>query len=115
MSKVSSLFELLAADTRRRILYVLCERETLRVPEGLRTRSATQPRRSGDDQTRPVATPREFEVELYHTHLPKLEAERVIEWDRGSQTVSRGPAFEEIEPALRMLAANATTLPGQLF
>lgn len=116
MSDVSTLFELLAADVRRRILYMLCESDTLRIPEGLQTRGAVQAHQSrGEHTCSTVKSHQDFEVQLYHTHLPKLETEEVIEWDRDRQTVSRGPAFESIEPSLRMLAANATTLPGELF
>lgn len=120
MSDLSTLFELLASDVRRRVVYMLCETETLRVPDGLQMRGHAQARQSGGGQTMQSAPPgdrssRAFEMQLYHTHLPKLEAEDVIEWDRDTQIVSRGPAFEEIEPALRMLATNATTLPGELF
>lgn len=116
MADLSTLFGLLAADVRRRVLYMLCESDTLRIPEGLQTRGAAQAQQSGGGQTFSAATSyQELEIQLYHTHLPKLEAEGVIEWDRDSQIVSRGPAFKEIEPSLRMLAANATTLPGELF
>lgn len=120
MSKLSTLFELLAADARRRVLYMLCERGTLRVPDGLQMRSQAGVRHARSDGALQRAPPdsqphRSSEVQLYHTHLPKLEAEGVIEWDHDSQTVSRGPAFEEYEPALGVLAANATSLPGELF
>lgn len=120
MSDLSTLFEVLAADTRRRVVYMLCDTDTLRVPEGLQIRGQATTRRSGGGQTMQNApsddqSPNAFEMELYHTHLPKLESEGIVEWDRRSQTVARGPTFEEIEPALRMLAMNATSLPGELF
>lgn len=54
-------------------------------------------------------------MELSHVHLPKLEDSGLIEWDSEAGTVSRGPAFEEVEPVLRLLAANADRLPGDLF
>lgn len=120
MSDLSTLFGLLAADARRRVLYMLCDTDTLRVPEGLQIRGQAQVRQSGGSQTMQQSPPEDrssqaFEMELYHIHLPKLEAEDVIEWDRDGQTVSRGPAFEEIEPALRTLAAHAHRFPGELF
>lgn len=120
MSDLSTLFELLAADARRRVLYMLCDTNTLRVPDGLQIRSHAQARQSGGSQTMQSVpsgdqSSRAFEMQLYHTHLPKLEAEDVVEWDPHDQIVSRGPAFEEIEPALRTLAANEPRLPGELF
>lgn len=49
MSDLSTLFEVLADDDRRRILYMLCETETLRVPEGLQLRGHVRARQSGGD------------------------------------------------------------------
>lgn len=122
MTSTSRLFELLAADHRRQVLFLLCATESLEVPEGLFTRSAAQ--QSGDSQSRPSSvrdssstdpSSQQLDMELYHSHLPKLEAEGIIEWDREAGTVSRGRTFQEIEPALRLLAANSVVFPGDLF
>nr|WP_218153825.1 hypothetical protein [Halopelagius inordinatus] len=43
-------------------------------------------------------------IELRHVHLPKLEESGLIEWNRESGAVARGPEFEEIEPLLELLA-----------
>jgi hypothetical protein len=120
MLDISILFELLAADCRRQVLFLLCGTDSLQIPEGLSTRGEAQASQSPDplsDRTlssgdQPL---RQREMELYHTHLPKLATEGVVEWDREVETVSRGPAFEEIEPALQLLAANPNALPGDLF
>lgn len=48
------------------------------------------------------------EVQLYHTHLPKLEQAGYIEWEPGSERITRGPKFEEIEPLLRLLEEYTT-------
>lgn len=48
------------------------------------------------------------EVQLYHTHLPKLEQAGYIEWEPGSDHISRGPKFDEIEPLLRLLEEYTT-------
>lgn len=122
MPDITTLFELLAADRRRQVLFLLCETDSVQVPEGLSTRGEVQA--FGEDHARPLSdrTPpptdqslQRLEVELSHIHLPKLEAEGVVEWDREAGTVSRGPVFEEIEPTLRLLAANPSALPGDLF
>lgn len=123
MSDASALFELLASDHRRQLLMVLCETDSVRIPEGLLTRGGTQTsaigaiQESGHEQSDVRYTPTEreaLEVDLVHCHLPKLEDADVIEWDRESQTVTRGPAFAEVEPFLLVLARNADKLPNEL-
>ena len=39
-------------------------------------------------------------VVMYHNHLPKLEQTGLIEWDRRTHEVVRGPRFDEIRPML---------------
>lgn len=43
-------------------------------------------------------------IELRHVHLPKLEEGRLIDWNRESNVVAKGPDFGEIEPLLKLLA-----------
>lgn len=122
MLSTSTLFELLTADPRREVLFLLCGTDSLRVPEGLSTRGET--RAPQGDRPHPLSdrsapdtdqSLQRLEIELSHVHLPKLEAEGIVEWDREAGTVSRGPAFEEIEPALQLLAANPNAFPDKLF
>jgi hypothetical protein len=124
MTTASQIFELLAADHRRQVLFLLCGTESLDVPEGLVTRGGAKAQQSGSGRSpsppvrdsgasdRPV---QQLDMELRHVHLPKLEAEDVIEWDSEAGTVSRGPSFEEIEPALRFLASNPVAFPDDLL
>lgn len=42
-------------------------------------------------------------VTLVHLHLPKLQDEGLIEWDRDTGDISRGPHFGEIEPFLEFI------------
>lgn len=112
MRDVSTLFELFAAGPRRRLLVTLCDVDSVDVSNGLSTRSvaASEPSSTyrptgGDDR----------KVQLYHAHLPKLEAAGVIEWDRETETVSRGPQFSAVEPVVRLLAENEHVLPGSFF
>lgn len=135
MSDASELFGVLAAAHRRRILFLLCEREAVNLPEGLLTRAASaddgnagrrQSVSASGGETRPgggalsSATAREEEEEelelaLVHKHLPKLEDRGLVEWDPDEESVSRGPDFEEAEPALRTLAENAGAFPEDLY
>lgn len=113
MSDASEAFRLLADATRRRLLFQLCDQESADVSEGILVRGGSRSasvhtnqqqiagRTSSDGQN----------VELEHHHLPKLQSNGMIEWDRETQTVSRGPAFEEIEPLLHLLKNNSHKLP----
>jgi hypothetical protein len=124
MTSPSRLFEMLAADHRREVLFMLCGTESFDVPDGLFRRGAARAQRSeagpvrgsGVEDGAPAdQPPQRLDIEFQHCHLPKLEAEGLIEWDREAGTVSRGPAFQEIEPALRVLASNSVAFPGDLF
>lgn len=52
-----------------------------------------------------------LELQLYHTHLPKLEERGYVEWDREAHTVSVGPAFDEVRPVLELLDEHSDELP----
>lgn len=128
MSDTSTLFALLTDRLRRRLLVQLCVERTLRVPEDLQTRRAPVPgapaeqRARGDsgpllDRSGPPDSSRSEEellIELRHVHLPKLESADVIDWDRDDDRVSRGPAFEQYEPALRTMIDAADEFPDSL-
>ena len=45
-------------------------------------------------------------IALYHVHLPKLTEAGYTEWDPDDRTVRRGATFDEIAPALSLLARN---------
>ena len=51
-------------------------------------------------------------VAMQHVHLPKLEDYGFITWDQDSNTVSKGPNFEEIRPLLELLADHEAELPA---
>lgn len=59
--------------------------------------------------------PQSLEIQLTHNPLPKLADEGLIEWERDTQTVSKGPTFETVEPALRVIAANIGKFPNGLL
>lgn len=121
MSDVSTLFDLLASASRRRLLATLCDVETVDVSSGRFTRSgaAIDPTRGpsapGPDGDQPHSGPSGTALRLYHADLPKLEAEGVVEWDRERGRVTRGPRFDAYEPAVRLLATNEQALPGPFY
>jgi len=120
MADASTLFSLLADDCRRQVLFLLCQKESVKVPRALRTRSGTKPEQPRTDvsSTATRSTDQSSDdlmVELYHNHLPKLEAEGVIRWDRETNTVARGPQFDDVELALQTIAANAEKFPLDLI
>ena len=115
MTDTSTLFELLADRQRRRLLFLLCDAESVAVPDGLQSRSAAA-MTNGDSSKSPTQTaPNDLAVELHHTHLPKLAAANLIEWDRSTETVRRGPEFAAVEPALDTLRQNAPAFPSDVF
>lgn len=44
-----------------------------------------------------------LQIQLQHTHLPKLEDASVIEWDRNTNHISKGPQFDALQPLLRLI------------
>ena len=54
-------------------------------------------------------------TELIHSHLPKLDEMDYIVWDRESQTIIKGPIWEEIEPVVRLLRDNPERIPRDTF
>ncbi|ELZ81825.1 hypothetical protein C453_17454 [Haloferax elongans ATCC BAA-1513] len=43
------------------------------------------------------------EIQLFHSHLPKLEKQGYITWNRESGEFGKGPNWGEVEPLLRLL------------
>jgi hypothetical protein len=95
---VDRLFSVLSNPTRRRLLVRLAETTPRAV-------AAVTPAHEDADEEWVAA-------ELVHLHLPLLEAAGYLEWDRATETIRRGPAFEEVEPCLALLSANVEALPG---
>ncbi|WP_424019410.1 DUF7344 domain-containing protein [Halorientalis pallida] len=53
-----------------------------------------------------------FETELFHVHLPKLEAAGYVDWDRENNTITRGDNFDEIEPLIQLMQNHEDELPA---
>jgi len=110
MIGASKVFGLLTSDRRRRVLLLLCEEESVSVPDAVQTRGdGARPSTKGG-RARRQAT-----IRLYHADLPKLAAADLIEWERGSETVRRGSRFEEVEPMLNVLSDNAACVPQEIL
>ena len=76
-----------------------------------------------DQQREPVIVPDDvhegdiplesLQVELFHTHLFRLEEAGFIRWNPATHEVTRGPKFDEIRPLLEVLRDHAEALPGE--
>lgn len=112
MTDTSTLFDLLASRQRRRLLFLLCDAESVEVPDGLLSRSTAAVTNGTDSRPAAPDPPDDFAVRLHHTDLPKLAGADLIEWDREAGVVTRGSEFEAVEPALDALRTNAPAFPS---
>lgn len=56
-----------------------------------------------------------LEIELRHTHLPKLAEMGFVEWETEPLVAARGPQFEEVAVVFEALHAHAGEIPTQLL
>lgn len=87
-------FDALANEHRRSLLIALSENNPRTVTE-----DATA---TGDDGTAP--TEHRLSTEMYHVHLPKLDAYGYVRWDEETGEVTKGPQFDELRPLLECVA-----------
>ena len=92
---IDSMMEILRNQTRRTILITLVESTT---------------------ETSLAALEREIThenagIRLRHSDLPKLVDAGYIDWDRESETISKGPRFSLVEPLVQLLAEYNTKFP----
>ena len=52
-----------------------------------------------------------FEAEVTYDHLPHLDRAGIIEWDRDSDTITRGPNFAEVRPLIELIHEHRDELP----
>lgn len=50
-------------------------------------------------------------IPIHHEYLPKLAETGFIEWDRGTDVVTRGPRFDEIAPLIDLMTNHPEELP----
>ncbi|RDZ39519.1 transcriptional regulator [Haloferax sp. Atlit-4N] len=89
-----AMFNALGDEHRRELLLDLLETNPQTV--------ATQIPAEGE--TAQADTDRKTRIAMYHTHLPKLECQGFIRWNKETDEVIKGPQFEEIRPLLECLS-----------
>lgn len=98
------MFDALCNSYRRRILFAASD-------HNLGTEGEFTPDSLGSDDADNVDLERR-KTELYHAHLPELGAADYVEWDPETETIRRGPNFEDIAPLVRLLVEHEDELPG---
>lgn len=94
-STVDEIMRVFASSHRRRLLAALLEHDS---------RQATSLQISADVR----AGEKEAEhlrAQTVHNHLPRLEEAGLVRWDAETNTVSKGPRFEEIRSLLELTEA----------
>lgn len=108
-----ALYRSLASSERRRVLYVLLERQHASVDELADVLSGWKATTEGGVVG--AETRRRLYTALHHTHLPQLSEAGVVTYDAGDRTVSLASLPETAAEAIRiaarydeLLAANDT-------
>lgn len=99
-SGVTSVYTALSHPYRRQLLVALLEHN----PQDDTDRDPLNIVSDGDE-------PAVLQLELFHNHLPKLEAMGYTSWDRDSNSISKGPNWDEIEPLLTLIETHQDELP----
>lgn len=98
---LDTMLDILANKNRRRVLVALLEHN----PQDDRDPQIP------DDVILGTRDLESLMIGMRHTHLPKLEQAGFIEWDQETNTVNKGPQFEEIQPLLELMENHADELP----
>jgi predicted transcriptional regulator len=91
-SSLEKMMRILSNTHRRRLLVALLEHNS---PETIELQI---PPDAGTGEKEPER----LRIQMRHNHLPRLEEAGFIRWDTETQTVSKGPRFEEIRPLLEL-------------
>lgn len=91
-SRIDAMMDILSREARRFVLLTLLDEEG----------------EARLDVVKDAVDSDRVDVQLYHTHLPKLEQAGYIEWEPDANRITRGPKFDEIEPLLRLLEEYTT-------
>lgn len=92
MNDFDGIMRALSDGSRRQMLIALLDEEHI------------QPFSSDEDGS-------DRAIQLHHVHLPILEENGSIAWDRDTGTVRRGSDFAAVEPVLTALEARRDALP----
>jgi hypothetical protein len=98
------MFDALRNPYRRRILVAISDHNPRNITEFTQTKFASV---DGDK-----ADPQQLELELQHSHLPKLAEKGYIDYNPETQTIRRGSSFNEIAPLLKLMDGHADKLPA---
>lgn len=97
---LDEVFSALSHSTRRHVLSTIAEHD---------------PRRGGEmdpeDLLEGDETPQHRHLELHHNHLPSLDAAGFIDWDPETDTITRGPRYEDIRPVIELMRTHQDELP----
>lgn len=116
MNEHDDLFDAMADGQRRRLLAELLDREPKRVPD----LTGVSRELAGADEAllheyladdRAVDDADKDLLRLHYVHLPKLDENGFVDWDRDAQRVTRGSRFDELEPFLELLVRRREELP----
>jgi hypothetical protein len=102
-STATAFFPVFADRDRRRLLVYLVDgnpEERADIPEHIRVAEHF------DEEER-----RALERMLETEHLPLLEENGLIEWDRETDVIVRGERFDEIRPLLTLISEHRDDLP----
>ena len=100
MSRRDPEFGVLANKHRRKLLVALRE-HNLQPTEGALPENVLL-----EDMGRD-----ELQIQFRHNHLPRLEAAGLIDWNRGTDEIVKGPNFAEIQPLLEMIESHYDEFP----
>lgn len=104
-----TLFEALAHERRRYLLYTLMEDESWSLLELARKLAAWEEDVSEADADETVVE-RTY-ASLYHAHVPKLADLGIIEFDRETETITKGENAEQVLHVLELTGgSNAVSL-----
>ena len=90
--RLSAQLDAVRHADRRQILFALRETERW------------QPSASDFDGDRSLVGEPAIPAALYHRHFPKLAEMGLIEWDRETHCVTRGPEYQRLRPLLACLS-----------
>jgi len=103
-ASLNTMFDALRNPYRRRILLAISDHNPREITEFTQTKFASV---NGDK-----ADPEQLELELHHSHLPKLAEKGYIDWNPEAQTIRRGSNFDDIAPLLKLMDDHADKLPA---
>lgn len=102
-ASLDAMFDVLCKSYCRCILLAVSDHNPRKEDEF--TPDAFAPDGADDDELE------RLKLELFHSHLPKLAEKGYIEWNRDTETIRRGPNFDDIAPLLKLMDDHQDELP----